>query len=93
MRRKEIGLNKEVDLLEIQDEFEKLGWDAPGLTAEDALKKLGPARGITGADGKPKNKTTQNFLKLCLKAFRRGQRDARKSKAGGTKIDRKQKRK
>jgi hypothetical protein len=93
MKRQATTLNKEVNLLEIQDEFEKLGWEAPSLTAEDALKKLGPARGITGADGKPKNKTTQNFLKLCLKAFRRGQRDARKSKSGYTKSDRKLNRK
>ena len=88
MKRKATARNKDVDLLEVQDAFEELGRDSPSLTAKEAVEKLGPAKGLTGADGKPKNKTTQNFMKLCLQAFRRAQRSARMNQPAKTKIAR-----
>jgi len=78
MNRKATAPNKEVDLLAVQDAFEKLGHDMPSFTGKEAILKLGPAKGLTGPDGKPKSKTAQNFLKICLKAFRRGQRNTKK---------------
>ena len=80
MKRKATAPNQQVDLLAIQDSFEKLGKDMPSWNGKEAILKLGPAKGLTGPDGHPKNKTAQNFLKLCLKAFRRGQRNAKKLK-------------
>jgi hypothetical protein len=78
MKRKATAPNKEVDLLAIQDSFERLGHEMPSFTSKEAILKLGPAKGLTGPDGRPKSKTAQNFLKICLKAFRRGQRTAKK---------------
>lgn len=78
MKRKATAPNKDVDLLGIQDAFEKLGKESAALSAKEAILKLGPAKGLTGPDGKPKSKTAQNFLRICLKAFRRGQRSAKK---------------
>ena len=78
MRTSATRMKKEVDLLEVQDSFENLGRAHPFLTAKEAVEKLGPSKGITGREGKPKNESAQTFLKMCLQAFRRGQSDARK---------------
>jgi hypothetical protein len=89
MKQKATAANQQVDLLAIQDSFEKLGRDMPSWNGRDAILKLGRAHGLTGPDGRPKSKTAQNFLKLCLKAFRRGQRTAKKAQSRPVKSSRK----
>lgn len=79
MKKKKTS-RKEVNLLEMQESFEELGRDMPAMPWKDAVLKLGRARGFVDANGKPLGLTAKDFLRLCLKDFRRGQRDARRNK-------------
>jgi hypothetical protein len=78
--KKKPSARKQVSLLEIQESFEELGWNNPRLTWKEAVLKLGHSSGLVDAKGKPQNLTSVDFLRLCRKAFRSGQRDAKKNK-------------
>jgi hypothetical protein len=69
-----------INLIEMQESFEELGRDMPALPWKDAVLKLGRAKGLVDAEGKPIGLTARDFLRFCLKDFRRGQRDARRDK-------------
>jgi hypothetical protein len=48
------------------------------LTWKAAAKKVGQAKKLFDHRGHPANPTAKNFLRLCLKAFRRAQGEAKK---------------
>jgi hypothetical protein len=77
--KKKKTTRKEINLLEIQNSFEELGRDFPRLSWKDAVLRLGHAKGLVDAKGKPNSLTAKDFLRLCLKDFRRGQRDAKRN--------------
>lgn len=80
--------SKEVDLLQIQDDFEELGRHSPSLTWKEAVKKLAHAKKLVDQHGQPVNPTAKNFLRLCLRAFRRAQREAKQDNPATQKIAR-----
>jgi len=78
-----------INLIEMQESFEELGRDMPTLPWKDAVLKLGRRKGFVDAKGKPIGLTARDFLRLCFKDFRRGQRDGRRDKPASGRADRK----
>jgi len=64
-------------VLQVQTKFAELPLREPGISWTEAVLKLGPKFGITDENGRPRNKSASNFLKILHKAFRRGQKPAK----------------
>ena len=73
-RLKRLGAPVAPDDAAMLDTFEEYGWEEPGKTWRNLLRRLAYPMGLVTNDGNPVSKRAARFLVKCRQAFNRGVR-------------------